>query len=168
MAIPRTLKDFNLFIDGRGYAGKVEELELPKLTVKTEEYRGGGMDGAVEIDMGTEKLEAKIVLAEYEPEVLKLWGLADGSAVQLTARGALQADGLAVVPVVVNLRGSIKELDWGAWKSGDRATLSLAVAARYYRLDMSGSEIIEIDIENKIRKVGGVDQIAAIRAAIGL
>ncbi|WP_232426781.1 phage major tail tube protein [Teredinibacter turnerae] len=33
------------------------ELALPKLTRKYEEYRGGGMDGAVEISLGQEKIE---------------------------------------------------------------------------------------------------------------
>ena len=41
---PRVLKNMNLFVDGRGYAGRVDEIELPKLTLKTEEHRAGGMD----------------------------------------------------------------------------------------------------------------------------
>ena len=49
---PRVLKGFNLFVDGRGYAGKVEELELPKLTIKTEEFRSGGMVAPVELGRG--------------------------------------------------------------------------------------------------------------------
>ena len=49
---PRVLRGFDVFVDGRGYAGKVEELELPKLSIKTEEFRAGGMDVPVELDMG--------------------------------------------------------------------------------------------------------------------
>ena len=30
------LKNMNLFVDGRGYAGKAMEVNLPKLTVKME------------------------------------------------------------------------------------------------------------------------------------
>jgi len=48
--LPKILKNFNVFVDGRGYAGKIDEITLPKLTIKTEEYRAGGM--------GMEKLEA--------------------------------------------------------------------------------------------------------------
>ena len=33
MIIPKILKNFNLFIDGRGYAGRVEEVTLPKLNL---------------------------------------------------------------------------------------------------------------------------------------
>ena len=55
----KILKNFNLFVDGRGYAGKAEEVTPPKLTIKTEEFRGGGMDVPAAVDMGMEKLEAK-------------------------------------------------------------------------------------------------------------
>ena len=37
--IPEILKNFNLFIDGRGHAGKVLEVTPPKLTIKTEEFQ---------------------------------------------------------------------------------------------------------------------------------
>ena len=35
--IPRVLKNFNLFVDGRGLAGTVSTLTLPKLSTKMEE-----------------------------------------------------------------------------------------------------------------------------------
>ena len=46
------LRNVNLFVDGRGYAGRIDECIPPKLTVKTEDFRAGGMDGTVEIDQG--------------------------------------------------------------------------------------------------------------------
>lgn len=46
----KVLKNFSLFVDGRGYAGKAEEVTPPKLTIKTEEFRGGGMDAPIDID----------------------------------------------------------------------------------------------------------------------
>ncbi|HGN0231840.1 TPA: phage major tail tube protein, partial [Proteus mirabilis] len=52
MALPRKLKNFNLFVNGTNYVGVAEELTLPKITRKLEAYRGGGMNGSVQIDMG--------------------------------------------------------------------------------------------------------------------
>jgi P2 family phage contractile tail tube protein len=69
--IPKILKNFNLFIDGRGYVGKVEEVNPPKLNIKTEEFRAGGMDSPVMVDMGVEKLEGSFTLLEYDKDVLK-------------------------------------------------------------------------------------------------
>ncbi|WP_183142474.1 phage major tail tube protein, partial [Pseudomonas coronafaciens] len=50
--IPETLSNLNLFVDGVSFQGDVPSLTLPKLTIKTEEHRAGGMDAPVELDMG--------------------------------------------------------------------------------------------------------------------
>jgi hypothetical protein len=42
------------------------------------------------------------------------------------------------------------------------------VAAHYYKLTVGDEELVEIDAVNLVRKVGGVDQMAEIRAAIGV
>jgi P2 family phage contractile tail tube protein len=166
--IPRVLKNFSLFVDGRGYAGVVEQLTLPVLTTKMEEFRGGGMDLPAEIDMGQEKLEASFQLFEYDPNVIRLWGLADGAATQVTARGALRRDGEDAVSMVVNLRGVVKELDMGDWQSGEKTALKFMMAVRYLKVAIGGQELVEIDVVNMVRKVGGSDQLQSIRSAIGV
>lgn len=166
--LPRVLKNMNLFVDGRGYAGRIDEIQLPKLTLKTEEHRAGGMDVPVEIDLGMDKLEAELTISDYDPEVYKLFGLLDLKPVQITIRGAIQAQGEDAKPVVVNLRGGWREIDAGTWKPGDKSTLKVSVAASYYKLTIDGQEVVEVDAINLVRKVGGVDQMEAIRAAIGL
>lgn len=90
---PRLLKNMNLFVDGRGFAGRIDEIELPKLTLKTEEHRAGGMDLPVEVEMGMEKLESTFTISDYDPEVFRLFGLLDAENVQLTIRGAIQKQG---------------------------------------------------------------------------
>lgn len=164
--IPRVLKNFNLFVDGRGLAGIVSKLTLPTLVVQMEEYRGGGMDAPAEIDLGQEKLEASFELFEYQPEVLRLWGLADGAATQFTARGALRRDAEAAVAMVVNMTGVIKEFDAGDWEAGTKSMASFKCALRYLKI-AAGGDLIEIDVVNMVRKVNGADQLATIRAAIG-
>jgi len=166
--LPRVLKNMNLFVDGRGYAGRVDEIQLPKLTLKTEEHRAGGMDIPVEIELGMEKLEAQLTISDYDPEVFKLFGLLDFSESQITLRGAIQAQGSEAKPVIVHLRGGWKELESSNWKPGDKSTLTVMVAARYYKLSIDGQELVEIDAVNLVRKVGGTDQMDAIRAAIGV
>lgn len=165
---PRVMKNMNLFVDGRGYAGRIDEIQLPKLTLKTEEHRAGGMDVPVEIELGMEKLEAEMTFSDYDPELFKLFGLLDYQEVQLTIRGAIHAQGGVAEPVVINLNGGWRELDSGSWKPGDKSTLKAAVAAKYFKLSIGGQELVEIDAANLVRKVGGVDQMDAIRTAIGL
>jgi P2 family phage contractile tail tube protein len=167
--LPKILKNFAVFVDGRGYAGKVEEITLPKLTVKTEEYRAGGMDVPIAIDMGMEKLETDMTFSDYDSEIFKLFGIISGNLVALTLRGALQEpDKTDAIPVVLHLRGTIRELDFGTWKAAEKATLKMAMDLRAYKLTYNNADVIEIDAENMIRKIDGTDQLATFRTALGL
>ncbi|GFY40393.1 tail tube protein [Trichonephila inaurata madagascariensis] len=142
---------------------------LPKLTIKTEEYRAGGMDIPINIDMGMEKLEADFTFAEYDSELFRLFGLIDGNSVSLTLRGGLQGSGSNDIEgVIINLRGIFKEFDFVSWKPAEKATLKCTVAAHYYRLTIGGNELIEIDAENMIRKINGVDQMALLQTILGI
>jgi len=165
--IPKTLKNFNLFVDGRGYAGRVEELTLPKLSIKTEEIKAGGMDVPIELDMGMEKLECELTIAEYDSEIIKMFGLNNGAQVPLTLRGGLD-DETGITPVVVTLQGAWRALDFGNWKAGEKAPLKVSVALRYYRLEMDGQELVEIDAINMVRKIDGKDQLEGLRGALGI
>lgn len=165
--LPRKLKKFTAWVDGTGYLGKVQELEPPKLSLKTEEYRAGGMDAPVEIDMGMEKLEANATFAEYSPELFEKFGVVEGKDVPFTFRGAIRANAEAD-EVILEMRGRIRELDTGTWKAGDDSTLKIAIALRYYKVTIAGEEVIEIDPVNMIRKIGGVDQLETERSALGI
>ena len=166
--IPRVLKNFSLFVDGRGLAGTISTLTLPTLTTKMEEFRGGGMDVPVDIDMGMEKLETSFELFDYEENILSLYGLADGAATQVTARGALRRDGEAAVPMIVNMTGVIKEMNPGDWVSGDKTSMTCSMSLRYLKITIGGREVVEIDKVNMIRRINGVDQLESIRTAIGV
>ena len=52
MGLPSKLKNMNLFNEGESYLGEIKTVVLPKLSRKTEDYRGGGMNGTVKTDMG--------------------------------------------------------------------------------------------------------------------
>jgi P2 family phage contractile tail tube protein len=160
--LPKILKNFNLYVDGRGYAGRVEEITLPKLTLKTEEFQGAGMSAPVEIDLGMEKLEMELTFAEYDSELFKLFGLTNGSDVSFTIRGAIQGAG-ETESVVINVRGFFKEMDGDVWKPAEKATLKCSVACSYYKLSIGGAELIEIDPINMVRNVNGTDQLAQFR-----
>lgn len=162
------LKNMALFVDGRGFAGNVEELTLPKLTLKTEEFRNGGMDAPIEVEMGMEKLESEFTLTRFDKSVLKLFGLAPGQLTPLTIRGAVISDDGTQTAVVVNLQGIVREMDPGNWKPGEKATLKIMMALRYYKLTHGGDVVHEIDIPNMVRTIGGVDQLSAVRSALGI
>ena len=168
MPIKNILRNINLFVDGQGYMGRVDEFELPKLTSTTEDFRAGGMDGMVELEMGQEKMEATLTMSGIDRELVKLWGIYTSASTPLTARGALQDEDGVITPVEVRLRGKVKELDFGTWKPGEKVPLKWMVAVRYYKYTQGGEVVHEIDVERMIRIVDGVDQLAGQRDALGI
>ena len=162
------LRNVNLFVDGRGYAGAVQMVQLPKLAVATEEHRAGGMDAPIEIDMGLEKLEASWSMDSVDADLLRRWGLAPDALTPCVFRGALQSEDGSVKAVVATCRGLIREVDWGDWKPGEKATLKCTMAVRRYQLEIDGETIHDIDVANMVRVVDGVDQLAAQRDALGI
>ncbi|RWF64955.1 phage major tail tube protein [Mesorhizobium sp.] len=164
-ALPRQLKAFNLYFDGNSYAGRCDSITLPKIALTTEDHRAGGMDAPKKLELGMEALTASITLSDYDPAIISLIGL-DGIA--LVARGAVQRQGAAAEAVVVNMRGMLTETEFSEWKPGGKSTKTLTYELDYFRYRQVDVEYVEIDIINMVRKIGGVDQLATQRAAIGL
>jgi P2 family phage contractile tail tube protein len=172
MALPRTLKLMNLFIDGTSFLGVVQSMTLPKLTRKLEKYRGGGMNGSASIDLGLddEALAAEFSVAGFPDDVIwTLYGAATASAVPLRFSGSYQRDDTGeIAPVEVVLRGRQKEVDTGEAKQGEVAASKIPMDCTYYKLTYNGKEVIEIDTVNLVEKVNGVDRLEQHRRNIGL
>lgn len=166
--LPRVLKNFNVFVEGVGYAGRVAEIELPAFKVKGEEIRNGGMEAPKSIDMGIELLTAKLTFDEYLPELMTRVGLGDTEGTRVQFRGAIQRNNEDAIPVVVDMHGSFDEEEMGSWKSGDKAQNQITMNLGYYKLMIDGNRIREIDVDNLIRYVGDTDVMESIRAAIGV
>jgi P2 family phage contractile tail tube protein len=169
MALPYKLKNYNLFNDGQNYIGKVPEINLPKLTAKMEEYRAGGMDAPIDIDLGMEKLTMDWTLGGIEPHTLKQFGVLAHNGVGLRFAGALQTEDLASIKAIeVVVRGRHSEMDFGTSKPGDDTSVKITSSLSYYKLSVDGEDIIEIDIPNMIKKIGGTDLMSDVRQALGL
>ena len=114
------LRNFNLFIDGIGYAGNVESFTPPNLSLATEEFKAAGMIAPLEVETGMlEKLEASFTLTKIAPEVEARVGNWL-KPISLTARGALQDFDGNVKECVVKLTGKIKSIESGEWKPGEK------------------------------------------------
>lgn len=168
MAIPSVLKAYSLFVDGNTYAGKAD-VQLPELSVVTEEFGHGGMSADIKVDMGKlAAVDCSFTLYEYDAAVLGMFGLIDGGAVNVKFRGALANDsGDDVRPVIVECRGQMQTLSNAAWESGSKTSLEATINCRFYRMEVDGTAVHEVDAENMTRVINGVDQMAALRNAIG-
>ena len=166
--LPRHLKNFNLFVNGVGYAGKVTGVTLPTIKIKTEDHRAGGMDAPVGIDMGMEKLAGKFTLSDYDPATAKLLGALTANT-PIVMRGAIQAQGeAAALPVVVKMTAALTSREVGELKSGDVVPVNFEYECNAYTEIIAGETVIDIDVVNMKRVINGVDQMQSIRTALGM
>lgn len=165
--VPKVIKNFNLIVDNFGYAGLCEKVMPPDLKTKDEAHRGGGMDAPISLDMGMEELELKATMAEHNPFIFRQFGLQDGNAVAVTLRGAAQDD-RSTTPITIVATGRYCAITSGDWKPGDKPPLDFTIKLRYYKITIGNREVVEIDVLAGIRKIDGVDQLAAMRDALGL
>lgn len=165
MALPRVIKNFNAFVDGVSFFGLCLTGTLPVPKIMTEGHRGAGMDGSVGIDMGMEAMSASLTFAEHRADLLKQLGK-QGRFVMRAAKGAATDTGATAL--IATIGGLIITPETGELKGGTNSTLKLDMDVHYYRLELDGEEIYEIDFVNAIRRVGGVDQLAEIRRAMGI
>ena len=169
MALPRKLKNFNVFYNGDNYIGLCAEVELPKLTRKTEDLRAGGMLGTVKVDLGMEGLEINHTYAGFMVDIYRQFGIPEADGVLMRFAGAYQRDDTGAVDAVeIVVRGRHSELDPGSAKAGDDSEFKVKSDLTYYKLTVNGEDIVEIDLVNMVEVVDGKDRQADIRAGIGI
>ena len=165
MAYPRTIRGFNSFLGGTSYFGLVVEATLPSLTLVTEDHRGAGMDQAIAIDMGMERMTCDISFAEHRSELVTRLGTKD----RLVLRPAqVGEDSFEADSYVFTVGARWTAVEPGKLKQGTLNPLILKGSVDYYRIELNGAELVEIDVVNAVRKIGGADQLASIRKAMGL
>lgn len=167
MGFPAKLKKMNLHLDGVGHSGEVAEVTVPKLTLKMDEWRGGGMLGPIQIDKGLEKLELEFTMGGLIDRALRRFGASTYDAVTARFSGAYQEDGNGRVRVVeITVLGRYSEIDLGSAKVGDDTNHKAKLACAYYQLDVDGQNWLTIDFMSNVFIVFGVDRYAEIRAAV--
>ena len=168
MALPKTLKNFDVFQNGTSFMGQMRSVSLPKLARKMEDWRGGGMDGTLKLDTGGEAMDMTLTAGGYLREAMKKFGATTVGAVQLRWAGAYQAEDTGVYDAVeIVARGRYSEIDRGDAEAGKTTEHKFKMEVSYYKESVNGVDLIEIDVLNNIFVVDGVDILAAQRAAMG-
>ena len=165
--LPQKVKDIRLYNESNSYLGVIAEMTLPKIVMITEDWRGGGMIGAIKISHGVETPEFEWTLGGHDDLVVTQAGLMQHDGIMLRAMAAIQAeDGSPVSTLEAVMRGTHTELDFGTWKPGEDTEEKVKTACSYYKLLRDGRELFELDMLAGIFRVGGVDRWADIRAAL--
>lgn len=168
--LPRKLKNFAVVVDGNQTAGVVDEITLPKLTRKMEDYRGGGMSGPVKVDLGMEAMEASLSFAEWNEKIIQHFGDCDVNGIPVRFVGYQERDdgdcGFDSIEVV--MRGRWSELDLGNAKTGEMNSLKATVPLAYFKYIQNGVVLVEIDPLAMVENIGGTDRLLQRRLSMGL
>lgn len=171
MAMPRKLKNLNLFNDANSYLGVIKSVTLPPLGRKMEAYRGGGMNGPVKADLGfsDDGIQFEWKTGGLDLIALKQFGAVNASGVALRFTGSFQQDDTEEVSAVeVVMRGRHETIEMGDAQPGEDTEHSITTTCTYYKLIVDNEEIIEIDLLNFIENVNGVDMLEKQRQALGI
>jgi len=171
MAMPRKLKNLNLFNDGNNYLGVCKSCTLPPLGRKMESYRGGGMNGPVKADLGMadDGIQFAWKTGGLDLIVLRQFGAIKASGVMLRFAGSYQQDDTGdYTDVEIVVRGRHETVEMGEAKAGDDTEHSITTTCTYYKLTVDGETLIEIDLLNFIEIIDGEDRLAAQRKALGI
>jgi P2 family phage contractile tail tube protein len=162
------LQDFTVWIDGVGKIGEAPEFQPPDINIAVEEFRGGGMDGTVEIPFGIEKIEFDFKLHTWDPQVFMLLGYGPGSIdVPIQFRGYMLTAAGAEKPVVIDTQCLIKSIKSDRVSAGKKVELTVSLVANWYRHKINSQVVTEIDVFGKVVKIGGTDRMSNARKILG-
>ena len=162
------LGDYQLFQEGFGLVALVEEVTLPELKWKAEDYTGGGLMGTRQIKSVLEKLELKAKTAGFDPRTLSAWGTMPGVSTNFKLMASFIVPGEAEIPQKVLVTGALTEVKREAYKAGGKVTSELMVNdITYYEEWFDGKLKLQIDLLNQVLIVDGVDIMATRRRNTG-
>ena len=167
--IAEQCRNLNVFFGGVGWAGRIDSFTPPTIESTVEDYRAGGMDGAIPLRMGQEPMETEIVFNGYHKEVIESWGLEDANALQTIVRGALVDYNGVSKGLVFTMGGPVTQLESDEIRGqGEVPKMTIMQRLHYYKVEIDKVASLEIDLVNMEKIIGGVDHLAPIRGLLGL
>ncbi len=171
MKRPEKLISYKVYLDGTELIGTAD-VKLPSLDAITETVKGAGMAGEVESPTFGHfgPMGITINWVKITGDISKL---AKQKAHHLDMRGAGQQYDVStgeysVVPQKVVVKAIPKKTDLGKLEVGAKQDASWEGEVVYLKLSVEGKEKIELDKFNYIFKVDGEEQLADIKAALGM
>lgn len=158
------LRNCTAFVDGVSKLGQISNVTVPVPSAKVEELLNSGMIKPREVVLVYDKLEMGLKLPGVDPQVWKLFGLKPGVEKQILVTGALTSEDGTTVNASLTVRGFFKAVNGGDWKPGALGENDHNFAVHYYKLEIAGEPILEVDDFDVI--VGGESQMGDMRQAL--
>ena len=163
--------DANIYVNDGSVHGQASEVTCPDIAAVMTDYKSLGMVGSAEFFNGFDKMEATVKWTYPTNDVQK--ALANFlKPVDLMVRSSkAEYDGEGIkeeVPVVIYLRGYSKKHPGGSYKPKEDTEVESTFSILYFKQEIDGEAIVELDVLNNIYKVGGEDLLAERRQNLGI
>lgn len=145
---------------------------LPEVVKKMETLTGAGLGGDIEIPIEGQ-FEAMSASIKFT-NICKGMILEDGKVMEINIKAALQEADTethetgATVRMSASMKGRVKSLKPGDVAPGTKAEAEIEMTVTYYKLEIDGKELFEIDKFNNIARINGKDLAQPIRSALDL
>lgn len=166
------LTNANLYIGGASFLGRAEEVTLPAIKAKFSDHKGLGMIGDLEFPNGFEKMTGKVKWSSLYPDVVEEVG-SPFNAVALQVRADMdtydasgqRSESSVVCFLTVRFKDSLSGF---TFKQNEPSEQESEFSATYYRLEVDGNPLVEIDFISQLFFVDGKDMLAEYRANLGI
>lgn len=166
MSLPKVVSSWNVSINGVGFLGRVESLQLPQIKSIDAEISGCGYYAKQKVSIGIEPLTAKFVFHEINAEIFSTYGLGDVIGVIAKASCGVGKD---AEPLVAVFHGRFGELEIGEFKANEisgKVTATMNVVR--YSLTRNNIPLVIADLENNVFNLTGLgDTLETTRNLIG-
>ncbi len=171
MEVPELLRNFRVYDEGNDLIG-ISDVEMPSLEAMTETVKGAGIAGEINSPVVGHFSGMELKL-NWRNVIKRNIALAAPKSYQLDIRGDQQVyDSSTGVyktcAVRVVVRGVPKTTELGKLDVGTGTDTSNTFEVNYLKVDIDGTNVIEIDKYNYICKINGTDYLSESREALGL
>ena len=159
--IPQFVQGVTTFIDGVGLLGTCKQMAMPKVEKVRETITAGGFERS--LDTGIYKaMEAEYTFSEYHEAIYRAMstGLSGGLPTFINKYSLKQKGKL--IPVIATMKGDF-DVDDGNIETTKEAERKIKQYVEYYSLEIDGKKEIELDVDNMIAYIFGVDYFEELR-----
>lgn len=163
--------DANIYVNNVSTHGTASEVTCPDITPVTADYKALGMAGSLAFPQGFEKMEATVKWTFADDDIRKACANFFKPVDIMIRSHKVRWDSGGVIddaPVVIYLKGLPTKHQGGGYKPQESTEFETSFTVHYYKEEVDGESIIEVDVMNNIYKVDGEDILAEYRQNLGI
>lgn len=163
--------DANAYINNTSVHGLASEVTLPNVTAIMNDYKSLAMIGKLKLFNGFDAMEAVIKWTYPDNAAQKACAnfLKPVDVMIRSSKAEYDNGGITnEVPIVAYMKGYSQEHQGGSFKNEEDTEVETTLSVHYFKLEIDGEPIIEVDVLNNIYKVDGEDLLAERRENLGI